>query len=81
MISSEKLMVTIAWNPDGLHVIEVLPKGQGFDADYHCSSALTQLLKITRQFRNETRENRCFMRTTPVLIPPSQALSSAPSET
>jgi hypothetical protein len=57
MISSEKLTVTIAWNPDGLHGIEVLPKGHEFDVDYHCSSVLTKLSKITRQFRNETREN------------------------
>jgi hypothetical protein len=28
MISSEKLMVTIEWIPDGFHKIEVLPKGQ-----------------------------------------------------
>jgi hypothetical protein len=46
MISSEKLVVTIAWNPDGFHVIEVLPKRQKFNTDYGCSSVLTKLLKI-----------------------------------
>jgi hypothetical protein len=48
MIRSEKLMVTIAWNFDGFRVIEVLRKGQKFDAGYYCSSVLTKLLKIAR---------------------------------
>jgi hypothetical protein len=55
MISSEKLMVTIAWNLDGFHVIEVLPKGQKLNADYYCSSVPTKLSTIGEQFRNETR--------------------------
>jgi hypothetical protein len=56
MIGPEKLMVTIAWNPDGFHVTEVLPKGQTFNAGYSCSSVLTKLSKIARQFRNETQK-------------------------
>jgi hypothetical protein len=52
MISSEKLMATIAWNSDEFHVIEVPPKGQKYNANYYSSSVLTKLLKITRQFRN-----------------------------
>jgi histone-lysine N-methyltransferase SETMAR len=55
MISSAKLSVTIAWNPNGFHVIEVLPKGQKFSTDYCCSSVLAKLSKIATQFRNETR--------------------------
>jgi hypothetical protein len=54
MIGSEKLMVTIAGNPYGFHVIEVLPKGQRFNADCYCSSVITKLSKIALQFRNET---------------------------
>jgi hypothetical protein len=48
-------MVTIAWKPDGFHVIEVLPKGTKFNADYYCSHVLTKLSKTARQFTNETR--------------------------
>jgi hypothetical protein len=55
MISSEKLMMTIEWNPDGFRVIGVLPKGQKCNADYQCSSVLTKLSKIARQIRNQTR--------------------------
>jgi tellurite resistance-related uncharacterized protein len=43
MISSEKLTVEFAWNPDGFHVIEALAKGQKCNSDYYCSSVLTQL--------------------------------------
>jgi histone-lysine N-methyltransferase SETMAR len=55
MISSAKLIVTIAWNPNGFHVIEVLPKGQKFNTDYYCSSVLAKPSKIATRFRNETR--------------------------
>jgi hypothetical protein len=55
MISSEKVMVIITWNPDGFNPIEILPKGQKFSADYYCSSLLTKVLKIARHFRRETR--------------------------
>jgi hypothetical protein len=55
MVNSERLMVTIAWNPDGFHVIEALPKRQKCNADYDCSSMLTKLSKIAKQFRTETQ--------------------------
>jgi hypothetical protein len=54
MISSEKLMVMIAWSPDGFHAIEALPKGPKYNAGYDFSSLLTKLSKIARRFRNET---------------------------
>jgi hypothetical protein len=60
MISSEKLMVTITWNPDGFHVIEFLPKGQRCTADYDWSSMLTKLSKIAGQFTNATRRKLIF---------------------
>jgi hypothetical protein len=51
MISSEKVMVTIAWNPNGFHEIEILPKGQTFNTDYGCLFVLPKLLKMAKQFR------------------------------
>jgi hypothetical protein len=48
MVSSEELMETIAWNPDGFHLIEVLTKGEGFNTDYSSSSVLPKLWKRGR---------------------------------
>jgi histone-lysine N-methyltransferase SETMAR len=55
MISSEKVIATIAWNPDWLHVIELISKGLKFHSASYWSSVLTKLSKIARQFRNEIR--------------------------
>jgi hypothetical protein len=55
MISSEKLIVRVAWNPARFQVIAVVPKGQTLNADYDYSSAVTKLSNIARQFRNATR--------------------------
>jgi hypothetical protein len=60
MISSEKLMVVIGWNPGEFHVIEVLRKGQKFNACYYCSSVLIKFSKIARQVRNETPRELIF---------------------
>jgi hypothetical protein len=57
MISSEELMATIAWNPDGSRGITVLRKGHRFNADCCCSSLLMMLLTITRQFKNYVKED------------------------
>ena len=43
MISSPKLMVTVVWNPHGFHIIDVLPKGTKFNAEYYISHILTPL--------------------------------------
>jgi hypothetical protein len=75
MISSDNFMAMIIWNSDGLHRIAVLLKGQKFDTDFYCSSLLTMLSKITREFRNGICRNGSFMRTRPVLIPQSQGLN------
>jgi hypothetical protein len=39
-VQSEKVMITIVWNPIGLHLIKLLPKGFKFNA----SSYVTQIL-------------------------------------
>jgi hypothetical protein len=48
MINSKKVILTIAGNPSGFHLIEILSKGQKFYADYHCSYVHTRLSKICR---------------------------------
>jgi histone-lysine N-methyltransferase SETMAR len=51
MIQSKKLMLTIIWNPQGFHLINVLPKGQKFNADYY----ITYLLSTLSQWRRNQR--------------------------
>jgi histone-lysine N-methyltransferase SETMAR len=43
IIQSPKLMLTIAWNPNGFHLIDVLPKGFKFNASYYISHILGPL--------------------------------------
>jgi transposase len=39
-----KLILTIVWNTDRFHVVEILPKAAWFNADYFCNSILRGLL-------------------------------------
>jgi hypothetical protein len=39
-----KIMLTIVWNTEGFHVVEIIPKGAKFDADYFCHSILRALV-------------------------------------
>jgi hypothetical protein len=39
-------MVTIALNPLGFHVLDVLPKGRTFDAEYYRDNTLTALVSV-----------------------------------
>jgi hypothetical protein len=77
MISPERLMMIIAWNPDGFRLLKILLKGQKFNADYHYSSVPERLSKMAKQFRNETRREMVLHVAAPVLIRPSQVLSCA----
>jgi histone-lysine N-methyltransferase SETMAR len=45
MIGDRKMMVTIVWNPQGLHLIDGLPKGQRFSASYYVDMILRPLLE------------------------------------
>jgi hypothetical protein len=42
-IQSEKVMLTIVWNPSGFHLINVLPKGFKFNASFYVTQILGQL--------------------------------------
>jgi hypothetical protein len=33
-VQSQKVMLAIVWNPDGLHLVNILPKGFKFNASY-----------------------------------------------
>jgi hypothetical protein len=37
---TSKVMLTIVWNTEGFYVVEILPKGAKFNADYFCNSIL-----------------------------------------
>jgi hypothetical protein len=40
MVQSEKVIITIVWNPGGLHLIKLLPKGLKFNASYDVTQIL-----------------------------------------
>jgi histone-lysine N-methyltransferase SETMAR len=42
-VQTKKIMLTIAWNPHGFHVIKVLPKGRKFNAEYYAFEILEPL--------------------------------------
>jgi histone-lysine N-methyltransferase SETMAR len=46
-VQSEKMMLTIVWNPNGFHHIDVLPKGLKFNASYY----VTHILEPLRNWR------------------------------
>jgi histone-lysine N-methyltransferase SETMAR len=43
------MMVTIAWNPLGFHLLDALPKGNTFNAKYYRVNLLTKLLPLRPQ--------------------------------
>jgi hypothetical protein len=45
-IQDRKIMVTIAWNPLGFHLIQSLPKGCSFNADYYRDNILAALTPL-----------------------------------
>jgi hypothetical protein len=40
MIGDRKMMVTIVWNPQVFHLVDALPKGQKFNANYYIDRIL-----------------------------------------
>jgi histone-lysine N-methyltransferase SETMAR len=67
------MMVTIAWNPLGFHLVDALPKGSTFDAQYYRVNILTELLPLRPEIdgrpfvihvdnarRHTTRKRRVF---------------------
>jgi hypothetical protein len=47
--SRPKKMLTIAWNPLELHLLDALLKGRTFNAECYCDNILTALLQLRRQ--------------------------------
>jgi hypothetical protein len=42
---TEKVMLTIFWNPNGFHVINILPNGIKFNINYYITDILVLLLE------------------------------------
>jgi hypothetical protein len=40
-----KMMVTIIWNPQDFHLVDALPKGQKFNANYYIDRILQPFLE------------------------------------
>jgi hypothetical protein len=51
-------MVTVAWNPVGFHLVEVLANGRDFNAKYHRDNILTERIR----FRPEAGERHVVIR-------------------
>jgi hypothetical protein len=45
MIGDRKMMITIVWNPQGFHLVDALPKGQKFNANYYIDRIIQSLLE------------------------------------
>jgi histone-lysine N-methyltransferase SETMAR len=45
-VSSLKRMLTIFWSPLGFPLVQLLPKGHHFDADYFCSQIIREIDRI-----------------------------------
>ena len=43
MIGSEKVLLSVYWNPNGFLLIDALPKGSKFNADYYINNILIPL--------------------------------------
>jgi hypothetical protein len=43
------MIQTIAWNPLGFYLLDVLPKGKTFNAEYYCVDILIELLPLGPQ--------------------------------
>jgi histone-lysine N-methyltransferase SETMAR len=56
-VQSEKVMLTVVWNPSGWHVVTILPKGATFDAAYYISDILTPLAKWRKNQIGSTNRN------------------------
>jgi hypothetical protein len=49
ILSKTQMMVTIAWNPLGFHLLDALPKSNTFNAEYYNVNLLTELLRSARR--------------------------------
>jgi hypothetical protein len=74
-IQSKKCMLTIVWNPRGLHLIKVLEKGCKFKAGYYIAEILELLSPWRSMEAAATSENCWCMRTMRSRIPPSYQLN------
>jgi hypothetical protein len=45
MIRDRKMIVTSVWNSQGFHLVEALPKGQKFNANYYVDRMLQPLFE------------------------------------
>ena len=52
MISSKKVMITIAWRPSGILLIKMLPKGRKFNSQYMIEEILTPLSEMLADVGN-----------------------------
>jgi hypothetical protein len=44
MVSSPKVMLTVVWNTEVCHAVDVFPKRATFDTDHYCENILSEIL-------------------------------------
>jgi hypothetical protein len=69
-IQDPKMMMTIAWNPLGLHLLNALPKGNTFNVEHYRVDILTELFRCPRRLMGG---DSLFMLTPQDLTPPENA--------
>jgi hypothetical protein len=47
MVSSPKVMLTVVWDTQSFHIVEVHPKEATIDTDYCCQDILSGILKVS----------------------------------
>jgi hypothetical protein len=74
IIQDPKMTVTIAWNPLGFHLLDAVPKGDTYHAEYCRVDILIELLPLARRLMGG---DSLFMLTTQDPTPPENAKPSA----
>ena len=46
VLTDKKIMLTVFWNPDGIKLINFLPKGETFNSEYYVQNIICELAKI-----------------------------------
>lgn len=60
-IGSEKIMLTVIWNPFGFHIIDFLPEGTSFNSSYFIEHILTPLESKKCQIWNQSHNRKLHL--------------------
>jgi histone-lysine N-methyltransferase SETMAR len=58
LINTPKVMVTIFWNPFGIHVLAALPEKTSFDAGYFVDYVLTPIEELSVMYKTASQKQK-----------------------